>query len=64
MLGTIVPEWYEPIMVKSKKGTDHLRMHMDLFSLNHYVRRERCQFATLLEAVADIVADEAQYFTV
>lgn len=39
-------------------------MFLDLFSLNHYARRERYKFATPLEAVADIAADEAQYFTV
>ena len=51
-------------MVTPKKGTDRIRMCVDLSRLNRYVKRERYQSPTPAEAVADIVADEAWYFTV
>ena len=61
---TEVTEWCAPIMVTPKKGTDCIRMCVDLSRLNRYVRRERYQSPMPLEAVADIVAEEAQCFTV
>ena len=47
-----------------KKGSDKIRMCVDLSRLNKYVRRERYQLPTPAEAIADITADEAKYFTV
>ena len=60
---TQVTEWCAPIVVAPKKGTDKIRMCVDLSRLNKYVRRERYQSPTPAEAVADITA-EAKYFTV
>ena len=57
-------EWCVPIVVTPKKGTDDIRLCVDLSKLNRYVRRERYQSPTPAEAVADIVASEAQVFTV
>ena len=57
-------EWCAPIVVIPKKGTDHIRMCVDLSRLNHHVRRERYQSQTPAEAVADIAVEEAKYFTV
>ena len=67
--GIIIPvveatEWCAPIVVTPKKGTDRIRMCVDLSRLNRYVRRERYQSPTPAEAVADIAAEEAKYFTV
>ena len=39
-------------------------MYVDLSRLNRYVKWERYQSLTPLEAVADIAAEEARYFTV
>ena len=61
---TEVTEWCAPIVVAPKKGSDRIRMCVDLSRLNQYVKRERYQSPTAAEAVADIAADEAQYFTV
>ena len=61
---TEVTEWCAPIVVAPKKGTDRIRMCVDLSRLNRYVKRERYQSPTPAEAVADIAADEARYFTV
>ena len=47
-----------------KKGTDDIRLCVDLSRLNRYVRREQYQSPTPAEAVADIAANEAQIFTV
>ena len=57
-------EWCAPIVVAPKKGTDDIRLCVDLSKLNRYVCRERYQSPTPAEAVADIVASEAQVFTV
>ena len=64
MLITKVTEWCAPIIVTSKKGVNHIRMHMDLSRLNRYVRRERYQLPTPLEAVTDIAAEEERHFTI
>ena len=53
-----------PIVVTPKKGTDDIRLCVVLSKLNRYVRREQYQSPTSAEAVADIVASEAQVFTV
>ena len=59
-----VTEWCAPIVVTPKKGTDRIRMCVDLSRLNRYVRRERYQSLTPAEAVADIAASSAKVFTV
>ena len=46
------------------KGTDRIRMCVDLSKLNRFVLRERYQSPAPAEAVADITANEAKYFTV
>ena len=61
---TEVTEWCVPIVVTPKKGTDRIRTCVDLSRLNWFVKRERYQSPTPGEAVADIAADEARYFTV
>ena len=61
---TEVTEWCAPIVVAPKKGTDRIRMCVDLSRLNRYVRRERYQSCTPAQAVADIAASEATVFTV
>ena len=50
-------------MVATKKGTDKIRMCVDLSHLNKYVRRERYQCPTLVQAVADIASENAKVFT-
>ena len=61
---TEATEWCAPIVVTPKKDTDSIRICVDLSRLNHYVRRERYQSPTPAEAVADIAAEEAKFFTV
>ena len=61
---TEVTEWCAPIVVTPKKGSDRIRMCVDLSRLNRYVQRERYQSPTPAEAVADITASEAKYFTI
>ena len=61
---TEATEWCAPIVVTPKKGTDRIRMCMDLSRLSRYVKRERYQSPIPAEAVADIAADETRYFTV
>ena len=56
-------EWCAPIVVAPKKGTDDIRMCVDLSHLNRYVKRERYQSATPAQAIADITAENAQIFT-
>ena len=46
------------------KGTDRIRMCVDLSKLNRFILRERYQSPAPAEAVADITANEAKYFTV
>ena len=57
-------EWCAPIVVAPKKDTDRIRLCVDLSRLNRYVRREKYQSPTPAEAVADIAAEEANFFTV
>ena len=38
---TEVTEWCAPIAVTPKKGSDRIRMCVDLTRLNHFVQRER-----------------------
>ena len=59
-----VTEWCAPIVVTPKKDSERIRMCVDLSRLNRYVKRERYQSPTPAEAVADIAAEEACYFTV
>ena len=61
---TEVTEWCAPIVVTPKKGSDRIRMCVDLSRLNRYVQRERYQSPTLADTVADIAAREAQCFTI
>ena len=61
---TEVTEWCAPIVVTPKKGSDRIRMCVDLSRLNRYVQRERYMSPTPAEAVADIAAGEAKCFTV
>ena len=61
---TEVTEWCVPIVVAPKKGSDRIRMCVDLSRLNRYVRRERYQSPTPADAVADLAAEKAKYFTV
>ena len=61
---TEATQWCAPIVVTPKKGTDRIRMCVDLSKLNRFVLRERYQSPTPAEAVADITASEAKYFTV
>ena len=57
-------EWCAPIVVAPKKGTDCIRMCVDLSKLNKFVRRERYPSTTPQDAVADIQQSSAKYFTV
>ena len=61
---TEATEWCAPIVVTPKKNTDRIRMCVDLSRLNRYVRRERYQSCTPAQAVADIAATNAKFFTV
>ena len=55
--------WCAPIVITPKKGTDKIRMCVDLSRLNRFVKRERYQSATPGQAVADIAAESAKIFT-
>ena len=61
---TEATRWCAPIVVMPKKGTDHIKMCVDLSKLNRFVLRERYQSPAPTEAVTDITANEAKYFTV
>lgn len=56
-------EWCAPIVITPKKGSDDIRLCVDFSKLNKYVKRERFQSPTPQEAVADIAASKAKYFT-
>ena len=56
---TEVTEWCVPIVVAPKKGSDRIRMCVDLSRLNRYVRQERYQSPTPADAVADLAAEKA-----
>ena len=60
---TVPTEWFAHIVVTPKKGTDKVRMCVDLSRLNRFVKRERYQSATPAEAVADIAEGKAKVFT-
>ena len=56
---TMPTEWCAPIVVTPKKGSDRIRLCVDLSHLttkllNKYVRRERYQSSTPADAVVDI----------
>ncbi len=55
-------EWCAPIVVAPKKGTDGIRMCVDLSKLNKFVRRERYPSTTPAQAVADIQQTKAKLF--
>ena len=57
-------DWYAPIVVAPKKGTDHIRMCVNLSKLNRFVRRENYPSVTPAEAVTDIHQSQAKFFTV
>ena len=57
-------DWCAPIVVTPKKNSDSIRMCVDLSHLNRYVKRERYQSPCPAEAVADIAASKAKYFTI
>ena len=61
---TEATEWCATVVVTPKKDTDRIRVCVDLSRLNCYVCRERYQSPTPLEAVADIAAEDAKFFTV
>ena len=61
---TEATEWCAPIVITSKKNSDTIRMCIDLSHLNRYVRREQYQSPTPAEAITDIAATNAKYFTV
>jgi len=61
---TEATEWCAPIVVTPKKNSDKIRMCVDLSHLNRFVVRERYQSLTPAQAIADIAASEAKYFTV
>ena len=51
-------------MVAPKKDLEKIRMCVDLSHLNRFVIREKHQFLTPAQAIADIAASDAKYFTV
>ena len=61
---TEATQWCTVIVVTPKKGTERIRMCIDLSKLNRYVLREQYQSPTPAEIVADIATSEAKYFTV
>ena len=61
---TEATEWCAPIVVTPKKNSDKIRMCVDLSHLNRFVVRERYQSITAAQAVADIAASDAKFFTI
>ena len=57
-------DWCAPIVIAPKKGTDRIRMCVDLSKLNRFVRREHYPSVTPAEAVTDIHQSQAKFFTV
>ena len=47
-----------------KKNSDSIRMCVDLSHLNRFVKRERYQSSSPAEAVADMAASNAKFFTI
>jgi len=62
-LVTEATEWCTPIAVTPKKDADRIRMCVDLSHLNRFVRWEQYQSSTPAQAVADIAATKAKFFT-
>ncbi len=67
--GVITPvteptDWCSPIVVAPKKGTEKIRMCVDLSKLNKFVRREHYPSVTPAGAVVDIQQARAKHFTV
>lgn len=60
---TYLTEWCAPIVVTAKKDSDNIRMCVDLSHLNKYVKCERYQSLTPIQAVADIATENAIIFT-
>ena len=60
---TTAIEWCAPVVVTPKKNTDHIRKFVDLSRLNYYVHRECYHSCTPAQAVANIAATHAKYFT-
>ena len=56
-------DWCAPIVVDQKKNTDEIRLCVDFTNLNKFVRREIYQSSTPAEAVAEIFATGAKFFT-
>ena len=56
-------DWCAPIVVAPKKNTDEIGLCVDFTKLNKFVRREIYQSSTPAEAVAEISATEAKFFT-
>ena len=61
---TEATEWCAPIVITPKKNSDKIWMCVDLSHLNRFVVRQRYQSLTPAQAVADIAASDAKFFTV
>ena len=57
-------DWCAPIVVTPKKNTDSIRMCVDLSHLNRLVQWEQFQSCSPAEAVADMAASNAKFFTI
>ena len=62
--GTEPTDWHAPIVVTPKKNSDSIRMYVDLLLLNCFMKRERYQSPSPAEAVADMAASNAKFFTI
>ena len=56
-------DWCAPIVVAPKKNPEEICLCVDFTKLNKFVRREIYQSSTPAEAVAEIFATEAKFFT-
>ena len=61
---TEATECCAPIVVAPKKDSETIRMCVDLSHLNPFVIREKCQSLTPAQAIEDMAASDAKYFTV
>ena len=61
---TVPTDWCAPIVVVPKKGTDRIRMCVDLSKLNKVARQECYPSVTPARAVTDIQQSKAKCFTV
>ena len=57
-------DWCAPIVVTPKKNSDSICMCVDLSHLNRFMKRERYQSSSPAEAVADMAASNAKFFTI